>query len=102
VTHVTVIERQAEVIELVGAHLCKAYPNHLTIVHADAYTWNPPGDAKFDLAWHDIWMDLCEDNLDEMTRIVRHYQKVVAKGGQDCWGRELLRSERRRNRGRGW
>jgi hypothetical protein len=92
VEHVDVVEIDDRVIELVGPHYAC---DKLTIHHADAYEqarkWKPG--TRWCVAWHDIWRDLCEDNLPEMARLHRSYGRRV--DWQDSWGKGLLESRRR-------
>jgi hypothetical protein len=82
VTKVTVVEVDADVIALVGPSF-KDDPR-VDIVHASAFDYKPPTDARYGAVWHDIWDDLCGDNLPEMTKLKRKYgQKTKWQG---CWG----------------
>ncbi len=95
VAHATVVERSEDVLALAGPHYQARYGDRLTLVCADALTWQPPRGAAWDVAWHDIWPDLSTDNLAEMARIRRHYARRM-RGWQGCWGEVLLRSHKRR------
>ena len=91
VTHVTVVEVDADVIALVGAHyeaMAKVEGKGLEIVHADALTWKPPKGARWDAAWHDIWDYICADNLPQIHTLHRRFGRRV--GWQGSWARELL------------
>lgn len=88
VEHVTVIEKSADVIKLVGPFFKDN--SKVTIIHADAFTWQPPRGARFDCAWHDIWDDICESNRKEMTRLRRRYCRRVTPRRQQCWSQEQL------------
>lgn len=117
VRHVTVVEKASEVIELVGRPLANAlcadghpqrdnwYPadmapiqrERFTVIHGDALTWQPPVGSQWDVVWHDIWDNLCTDNLNEMKRLHRRF------GGrtrlwQGSWGRALCEDQMRRIR----
>jgi spermidine synthase len=84
VEHVTVVEQSEDVIKLVASH----YEGpRVTIVHADAMTYQPPTGAKFGAVWHDIWDDICADNLDEMKILHRRYGRRTV--WQGSWAREL-------------
>ena len=90
VTSVTVVERQAEVIQLVESALqllAAQMGKKLTVVNGDAYAWKPTHNFRF--AWHDIWPTICADNLQEMMAIQSHYQPWV-DGAQECWAEELV------------
>lgn len=70
VTKITVIEKSEDVINLVAPHF---NDNRLTIINADAFTYKPPKDEKYDFVWHDIWDYICADNLKEMSKLHRKY-----------------------------
>ena len=96
---VTVVELNEDVVHLVGWHyqeLAASLGKSFEVVRGDAR--DPaklfPSGSYWDVAWHDIWPDLCTDNLDEMAMMSRRYARRT--GWQGFWGRELLRSQRRR------
>lgn len=90
VLSVTVIEASEDVISLVAHQLNNP---KITIIHADAFTWSPPKNTVYNVVWHDIWSDLCIDNLNEMTKLHRKYAKRSL--WQGSWGKEFLQSRRR-------
>lgn len=73
---VTVVEREADVITLVGRHFPKA--QH---VQADIFQWTPPKGAKWDTIYFDIWPDICEDDLEEAKALRKRYRKYLRRGG---------------------
>lgn len=98
VRRVDVIERSAEVLDLVGRTLAARYGDRLALYHASAYEWRPPAGARWDLAWHDIWDDICADNLPEMARLRRRFCRRVPPGRQFCWAEADCRAHGRRER----
>lgn len=96
VTHVTVVDASPDVIALVAPHYKAMFGDKLEIIEGDAYTWPIPKGATWDCAWHDIWDDLCEDNLPEMTKLHRRFGRKV--GYQDSWGKSYLKYHLRRSR----
>jgi hypothetical protein len=86
------------VIALVGPHYAR--DPRVTIHHADAYTIRWPVGIRWDVAWHDIWADMCEDNLPGMATLHRRYGRRVE--WQGSWGRERILADRRRSRLYGW
>jgi hypothetical protein len=99
VTSVTVVEKSGEVIELVCPHI---YHDKLTVVHADAFEWEPPPDTHFNIAWHDIWPTMCSDNLIEMEALRQHYSPYIAPSVQRCWNEaQCMQMERNEQQG-GW
>ena len=74
---INVIEREADVIALVGDHY-RGLDRRITIHHADAFKWKPRGGGKvFDCAWHDIWDDMCADNRVEFRKLRAHYRPFM-------------------------
>lgn len=97
VEHVDVVEIDPRVVALVGPHYACS---RLTIHTADAYTVPWPANTRWDVAWHDIWPDICEDNLDGMARLHRRYGRRAE--WQGSWCRERLLAERRRTADAWW
>lgn len=89
VNSVTVIEKSRDVIELVGRY----FPE-VEIIHSCAFDYKPS--FVYETVWHDIWPDICTDNLTEMHRLHRKYgRKSVWQGS---WSRERLEYMRKRER----
>lgn len=84
VRSVRVIEKHAEVIELVGPTY--AADSRVDIIHADAFDYQPPRGSRFDAVWHDIWDYVCADNLLEMHALHRRYGRRT--DWQWSWCRE--------------
>jgi spermidine synthase len=55
VQHVTVIERDLHVVNLVWPFIAPAKP--CTLIISDALQWVRRFDVSFDCAWHDLWSD---------------------------------------------
>lgn len=91
-----VVENNPDVIALVAPTLKGMFRDRLQIVEADAFAYKPPADLRFNAVWHDIWLDLCLDNLPEMTRLKRKYARRA--DWQGCWGEVFLRQQERREK----
>jgi|HubBroStandDraft_3_1064219.scaffolds.fasta_scaffold80171_3 hypothetical protein len=87
VRHVIVIEKDSDVIALVGPHYQS--DRRVSIICADAFDWQPPKGERYGAVWHDIWDDLCGDNLLEMTKLKRKYGRRT--DWQGCWGEYYIR-----------
>jgi spermidine synthase len=99
VASVTVVELQLDVIKLVGPWLedIAAKANkRLTIIQGDAFTWKPPKEQKWDIVWHDVWNEICTDNLPQMSKLHRRFGKRCI--WQDSWSRGLLQVYKREER----
>jgi len=83
----TVIEKSQDVINLIGKHFPKA-----EIICADAFEWKPK--KRYNAVWHDIWSDICADNLPEMHRLHRKYGRFA--DWQGSWSRDELEYRNRR------
>ena len=83
VRSVTVIEKYAEVTDLVRASL----PNHraLHVVTADIFAWKPVKGVKYDTIYFDIWPDLSPDNLPEMATLHRKFSPRLNRANPECW-----------------
>jgi len=84
VTHVTVIENSLDVIHLVGKYYEDRYGDKLTIIFGDAFDYNPPVNTKYGAVWHDIWDNICTDNLPEMHKLHRKYGRRTYWQGSWC------------------
>lgn len=84
---VTVIEKESDVISLAGPHYQR--DNRVEIICGDAFTYQPPKGLRYGAVWHDIWDNLCGDNLPEMTKLKRKYGRRT--DWQGCWGEHYIR-----------
>lgn len=87
VESVTVIERSPDVIALVQPYYQAMFDSKIQIVNADAFDYKPPTGMRYNACWHDIWDDLCADNLPEMRTLHRKYGRRT--DWQGSWGRAL-------------
>jgi hypothetical protein len=107
VDHVTVIERNADVIALVSPHLQRAAGwrwRKVTIIHDDIFTWTPTRRQAFDTIYFDIWSDIiCEDNLTEINALHKRFRRWKKRGGwMSSWQVGELRRQRRATGDDGW
>lgn len=88
VNSITVIERNADVIALIGPHY--QHPK-LTIVEADAYEWEPPKKA-YNLIYFDIWADVPnEDNKEQIKSLKKRYRPALKRCGKTlAWCEERI------------
>lgn len=89
VLSITVIERSADVIALIGPHY---QTPKLTIIEADAYMWTPPKKA-YNVIYFDIWPDVPNsDNREEISGLKKRYRAALKKGGRSyAWCEERAR-----------
>jgi hypothetical protein len=80
VTHVDVVELEQDIIDLVAPSYTDP---RVHIHHADAYTIQWSKEDYWSVAWHDIWGDICSDNLQGMAKLHRKYGHKVQ--WQDSW-----------------
>lgn len=90
--NIVVVEQSADVINLVAGSL----PKNVTVIHSCAFDYKPPKNVRYDAVWHDIWDDLCTDNLSGMATLHRKYGR--RSEWQGSWGFELLQAQRRREK----
>lgn len=83
VVKVTVVEIAPEVVELVGKALAQKYGDRLEIVLGDALKYRPPRGVRYGAVWHDIWNNICADNLPEMRLLRRRF--IRRCDWQGCW-----------------
>ncbi len=87
VTHVTVVENSPDVIQLTGTHYKDKYGDKLTIILDNAFSYKPPVNIRYGAVWHDIWDNICVDNLPEMHKLHRKYGRRAY--WQDSWCRGM-------------
>lgn len=90
VESVTIIEKSPDVINLVAPSFLE--DKRVTIICADALEWKPPKGQRYDAVWHDIWDDICSDNLPEMEKLHRRYGRKTY--WQGSWGKALCARNR--------
>lgn len=92
VTEVTVVERSPDVIALVAPHITDA---RLTVVEGDAFDYKPTG--RYAVVWHDIWDDICTENLQQMSTLHRRFGRAADWQGSWCRDEcERIRADERR------
>lgn len=94
VTDITVVEQSADVIKLSGPTY--SGDPRLTIVHADAFRYQPPKGKRFNAVWHDIWDFITSDNLPEMAELHRRYGRRT--DWQASWCRPQCERMRRQDK----
>lgn len=90
VERVTVIEQSLDVIALVAPTLIERFGERIDVIQADAFEWRPPKGQRYSVVWHDVWNDLCADNLPEMTKLHRRYGRRC--DWQGSWGKEWIKA----------
>ena len=100
VTKVTVIEISPDVIKLVGDHYMTMFPSKIEIIQADAFEYQPPKGVRYGCVWHDVWENMCEDNLPEMHKLHRKYGRRT--DWQGSWGRALIELRKEQTKDAFW
>ena len=100
VEHVTVVEISKDVIDLVGKVYQKRFGKRLTIVNDDAFEFKPPKGQRYEVVWHDIWDNICLDNLPEMTTLKRKYGRRT--NWQGAWSQGICRRRRKYEENNPW
>ena len=80
---ITVVEISQDVINLVSPYI---NDSRVQIICEDAYLYKPT--ENYDVVWHDIWDDICSDNLEGMAKLHRKY------GRKTKWQSSWCKSER--------
>jgi len=93
VEHLTVVELSPDVIHLVGDHLTEKFGDRVDVIQSDIFDWKPPKGVRYDLAWFDIWDDLCGDNVEGMSKLKRRFGRRADWKG--CWGEDVCRRANR-------
>lgn len=101
VTRVDVVEISTDVAELVGPTLQERYGDRFNLLIDNVMEQKPlSSESGYSVIWHDIWDNLCTDNLPEMATLHRRWARRTQ--WQGSWGREFLQYQRARERRQGW
>ena len=101
VVSVTVIEISSDVIQLIKPQYEKEpWFSKVSIIEADIFSWKPPKGAVYNVIWHDVWDNLCTDNLSDMATLHRRFAKRAKYQGS--WGKEYLKYVREQEKRSGW
>lgn len=98
VDKVIVIEKNEHVIRLVAPYFQDRYGDRFEVRCYDALVYVPPQDERYDVVWHDIWPNICEDNLKTMGTLHRKYGRKC--NWQGSWQRENILRGRRQEKNR--
>ena len=93
VTHITVLEKYQDVVDLVMPQFASAVAEaRLEVIAADVFQWEPhPAPPKFHTIYFDIWPKSTLANLPEIHLLHKRYRPLVAKGGwMDSWTYKTL------------
>lgn len=82
VEHITVIEKNPDVIKLVYPHIeC----DKLTVINADIFEWKPDKSSKFDCIYFDIWTFISLENIDEIKKLHYKFKNKLDRDNDYCW-----------------
>ena len=81
VADVTVVEISQDLIDLVAPHYAD---KRVIFVCSDAFLFQPPKYKRYQMVWHDIWDNICGDNLKEMEKLHRKYGRRTDWQGSWC------------------
>jgi len=88
VKNITVIEKSLDVCKLVAKHYEDKCPTGKTIriIEDSAFDYKPPTGKRYNAVWHDIWDNICGDNIEDMKKLHRKYGKRTDWQGSWCRG----------------
>lgn len=89
---ITVIEKEADVIDLVLPHIKN---KRLTVLCGDVFDWKIGKNIMYDYIWHDIWDTISEENLPEISKLKRKFGRHHREY-QGCWCEEECKTLRRK------
>lgn len=98
ITQITIIEKSKDVITLVAPTYLK--DPRIEIIHADALKWKPPLGVRYTTVWHDIWNNICTDNIPQMNKLHRKYGRRC--DWQGSWCKELCLYYRKKDKRNGY
>jgi hypothetical protein len=80
VTHITVVEKEQEVIDLVGSQF---HYDNVTIVHSDIHNYETT--EKFDTIYFDIWDNICGDSWQEIKSLQKKFKRNINRKNPMWW-----------------
>lgn len=99
-----VVEIDQRVIDAISPPLFDLAVEHnvdLRVWTGDALTKQWPKGQRWAVVWHDIWIDICEDNRGQMSTLHRRFGRRC--DWQGSWGKPVMDAHRdRRQRSGGW
>lgn len=85
VEHITVIELEDDVVDLVGPQIGqldeRRWSHKLSFGLGDINNWKPQRGQRFETIYFDIWPNVCEDNRPEITKLKRRFAKYLSGAG---------------------
>lgn len=85
---VTVIEKNADVIELIAPR----FPT-VKVICEDIFKWTPAKGAKYDTIYFDIWADFCSDDVEAAKGLQRKFKRYLqANGWIGNWAGEAMKT----------
>jgi hypothetical protein len=85
----TVIEYDKSLVDFIAPLF--EQEERCTIIHADAYKWEPPAGKYYDYVWHDVWTYQRISNLDDMETLFSKYKDIA--GWQSAWRQEKCKQQ---------
>jgi len=85
ITKISVIELSKDVIKLVAPTYMK--DERVEVINCSAFDYEPPENIRYTCVWHDIWYDICADNLPQMNKLHRKYENKT--DWQGSWVNDL-------------
>lgn len=86
VEHVTVLEVEPDVIDLVEpAYAAAIAAGGLRILQADVHSWQPEPDERFDTIYFDVWPDITTSNLPEIEALHARYAPWLNTANPSAW-----------------
>lgn len=93
VSKITVVEIDKDVIALTSPMFMAALADgRMEIIHGDCYEHKPSKGDHYGAVWHDVWDDISDDNLRQMSKLKRKYAAIA--DWQGCWAEPECRKQR--------
>jgi len=88
VEHIDVVEKDEDVIKLMSPYLDD---ERVEIHHEDAFTIKWPIGSHWNCVWHDIWPELSDLYVPEITKLKQKYGNRCM--WQGAWGERIMRDK---------
>ena len=85
----TVIEDDKSLVDFISPLF--ANEDRCTIIHGDAYQWEPPAGKYYDYVWHDVWTYQSTENVKQIDQLFAKYKDIA--GWQGAWREAKCRKQ---------
>lgn len=88
----TVVELDKDLVDFIAPFFTS--DKRCTIINADAYAYEPPGNMFYDFVWHDVWTHQSVRNLKDIEILKKKYSNKAR--WQGAWREDKCKAQAKR------